>query len=340
VNPLQRQPLRAVAQGVGVMALIALLGVAVNGVVPTVSGVIVAIVIGMAVRNTVGLGYALRGVVAVASKRGLQAGIILLGAGLSVADVVHTGAHTFLAILLLVVTTLAIVGLLAHRLGIPRNLAVLLAAGTAICGATAILALAPLVRARASEVSFSIATITVFGTCAIAVFPLIGHALAMPENVFGIWSGMAIHETAQVIAAAFQFGDHAVETATIVKLTRTTLLVPLALALAAHATRVERAGSRRDPAATTRRSVWHVFPWFVVGFVVAALVNSLGWVPDTASGSLPSVSKALITFAMAGVGLNTDLREMRSIGTAPLLVGLIGACSMAILSLALLPWRT
>ena len=171
--------------------------------------------------------------VAVASKRALQLGIILLGTGLSVTTVLETGGQAFIAITLSALTTLAIVAALAHRFGIPSNLAVLIAAGTAICGATAIMALAPLVRARATEVSFAIAVITLFGTAAIAVYPLIGYALAMTEHAFGTWAGMAIHETAQVIAAAFQYGDAAGETATIVKLTRTTLLVPLAIALAA-----------------------------------------------------------------------------------------------------------
>ena len=326
--------------GVGLMAAIALLAFALSAAAPAISGIIAAIVIGIAIRNTVGLPPALHAVVAEASKRALQLGIILLGTGLGVTAVLETGGQAFVAITLSVLTTLAIVAALAHRFGIPRNLTILIAAGTAICGATAIMALAPLVRARATEVSFAIAVITLFGTAAIAVYPLIGHALAMSEHTFGTWAGMAIHETAQVIAAAFQYGDEAGETGTIVKLTRTTLLVPLAIALAAAAARDERRRSAHDAAGTPPHSVWRTFPWFVVGFVIAALVNSLGWLPATASAVLPSAAKALITFAMAGVGLGTDLRDARRIGPAPLAVGLIGAGVMAVVSFALLRLAT
>ena len=336
----QRQHVVAMIGGVGLMAAIALLAFAINAAAPAVSGIIAAIVIGIALRNTIGLNPALQAAVAVASKRGLQVGIILLGTGLSVSAVVETGGQAFLAIVLSVVTTLAIVAALARRFGIPRNLAVLIAAGTAICGATAIMALAPLVRARATEVSFAIAVITLFGTAAIAVYPLIGHALAMTEHAFGTWAGMAIHETAQVIAAAFQYGDAAGETATIVKLTRTTLLVPLAIALAAVTARDERRSTPDGAKGSARRSVWRTFPWFVVGFVIAALVNSLGWLPASASAVLPTVAKALITFAMAGVGMSTDLRDVRRIGPAPMTVGLIGAGVMAVVSFALLRWAS
>ena len=326
----------AIAAAVGLMALVALLAFAVTSAVPAISGIIVAIVLGIAVRNTVGLRPNLQAVVAVASKRALQVGIILLGTGLSVSAVLETGGQAFLAIALSVATTLAIVAALAHRFEIPRNLAILIAAGTAICGATAIMALAPLVRARATEVSFAIAVITLFGTAAIAIYPLIGHALTMTEHAFGTWAGMAIHETAQVIAAAFQYGDAAGETATIVKLTRTTLLVPLAIALAAVAARDERRSTADGATGTARRSVWRTFPWFVVGFVIAALVNSLGWLPSAATEHLPSAAKALITFAMAGVGLSTDLRDARRIGPAPMAVGLVGAGVMAVVSFTLL----
>jgi len=162
----------------------------------------------------------------------------------------------------------------------------------------------------------------------------------MSEHAFGTWAGMAIHETAQVLAASFQYGDEAGATATIVKLTRTTLLVPLALALAVVSARDEQRVSLRDATGITRRSVWRVFPWFVVGFVIAALVNSLGWLPGPVSTLLPAAAKALITFAMAGVGLGTDLREVRSLGAAPLTVGLVGACVMGVVSFALLGWAT
>ena len=235
-----RHPLVALLGAVGLMALIALLAAAVDAAVPAISAVIVAIVLGIAVRNTIGLAPALRPAVALTSKRALQLGIILLGTGLSVAAVLQTGGQAFVAIVLSVLVTLATVAALARRFGVPRDLAVLIAAGTAICGATAIMALAPLVRARATEVSFAIAVITLFGTGAIAAYPLLGHALAMSEHAFGTWAGMAIHETAQVIAAAFQYGDAAGETATIVKLTRTTLLVPLAIGLAVVTARDER----------------------------------------------------------------------------------------------------
>ena len=338
-TPTTRRP-AAAPTVLALMAAIAALAIAVDAAVPAISGVIVAIVLGILVRTAFGIGGAQQVTTALASKRALQLGIVLLGSGLSVADVVQTGGRSLLAIVLAVAVTLVVVAALARRFGVSRDLAVLLAAGTAICGATAIMALAPLVRARATEISFAIATITIFGTAAIAAFPLVGHALGMSEHAFGVWAGMAIHETAQVIAAGFQYGDEAGATATIVKLTRTTLLVPLALALAAGTAREERRRARSSGAPATRASLRRVFPWFILGFVAAALVNSLGWIPSGASAWLPSAAKALITFAMAGVGLNTDLRDVRRIGPAPLTVGLVGAAVMGIVSFALLGLAT
>ena len=115
--------------------------------------------------------------------------------------------------------------------------------------------------------------------------------------------------------------------------------MPLAIVLAVVTARDERWRAVDGAPDSARRAVLRTFPWFLVGFVIAALANSLGWLPSAASAVLPGAAKALLTFAMAGVGLGTDLRDVRRIGAAPMAVGLVGAGVMGVVSFVLLRWN-
>ena len=161
----------------------------------------------------------------------LPVGIVLLGARLSLADILSTGLGAIVVLIIDIVLVLTVTLALGRALGLSPKLAALIGVGTAICGNTAIVATAPVIKAEERDVSFAVATITLFGTAAVIVFPLIGHALGMSDNLFGHWAGAAVNDTSQVAATGFSYSTEAGETATIVKLTRNTLMVPVIFAV-------------------------------------------------------------------------------------------------------------
>jgi uncharacterized integral membrane protein (TIGR00698 family) len=265
----------------------------------------------------------------------LPLGILLLGARLSLADILSTGLGAIVVLVIDVVLVLAATMLLARAFGLSTRLAALIGVGTGICGNTAIAATAPVIKAEERDLSFAVATITLFGTAAVIVYPLIGHTLGMSDELFGHWVGAAVNDTSQVTAAAFGWSVDAGETATIVKLTRNTLMVPVifvvGLAFAAREARTADAAERRGWLRSARRAV----PPFLLGFLALAVANSVGLVPDALADALTQVSQVLIVMALVGVGLSTRLSALRQTGPAPFLLGLVVASLLAVVSLAL-----
>ena len=287
-----------------------------------VSAVTVALVLGILVGNT------LRPEAAAfsgAAKVAVSLAIVLVGLRVRLADVVAVGPAAVTLASLAVATGLGAAIVLGRVLRVERTLALLVAIGTGICGNTAILAAAPILRARQSHVAYAVATITAFGTLAIVAFPAVGHAFGMDDRAFGLWAGAGVHDTSQVLATAFSFSDEAGETATIVKLVRNALLVPVLLAVAVLA-------ARGTPAASRLPRV----PWFVAAFVAAAAVASLGVVPHGAVSAASEAAHALIVFGIAAIGAATDVRVLRTVGGRLLVLGFLAmaAVSAAVLAAA------
>jgi uncharacterized membrane protein YadS len=170
---------------------------------------------------------------------------------------------------------------------------------------------------------------------AVIIYPLLGHLLALSDVVYGTWAGAAIHDTSSVLAASFGFSDLAGSVATVVKLTRTLMLVPLALLFGfAHSYRRSRAGS----AGSVRVSLVKIFPWFVLWFVAAAVLNTLGLLTPSMVEISALVGKFLIVMVMVAVGLSADLKGMRQIGLRPLYLGLFASVLIAVVSMVLIRW--
>ena len=267
----------------------------------------------------------------------LPLGIVLLGARLSLSDILSTGLGAISVLVIDITLVLVVTLTLARFMGMSARLGTLIGVGTAICGNTAIIATAPVVKADDREVSFAVATITLFGTAAVIVFPLIGHALGMSDNLFGHWAGAAVNDTSQVTATAFSYSVPAGEIATIVKLTRNTLMVPVIFLVGTwFATRQagagdEEGGQRRSLRSSARKAV----PPFLLGFLALALVNSAGFIPDELADALVQLSQVFIVAALVGVGLSTKLAALRRTGPAPFLMGLVVAVMLAVVSLGL-----
>jgi uncharacterized integral membrane protein (TIGR00698 family) len=267
----------------------------------------------------------------------LPAGIVLLGARLSLADVLTTGLGALSVLVIDIVLVLTVTLLLGRALGLPPKLSALIGVGTAICGNTAIVATAPVIKAQERDVSFAVATITLFGTAAVIVFPLVGHALGMSDSLFGHWAGAAVNDTSQVAATGFSYSTAAGETATIVKLTRNTLMVPVILAVGMWFAVRQPGGADVD--AEERRSWLYsarkAVPPFLLGFLAMALLNSAGLIPSSLGDVFIRASQTLIVMALVGVGLSTKLAALRQTGLRPFLMGLFVAVMLAFVSLSL-----
>jgi uncharacterized integral membrane protein (TIGR00698 family) len=227
--------------------------------------------------------------------------------------------------------------LVGRRLGIGSDLRTLIGVGTAICGASAIAAVSPIIRARSNQIAYAISTIFLFNIVAVLAFPPLGHALGMNQQAFGLFAGTAVNDTSSVVAAASVYGHSATEHAVVIKLVRTLMIIPICLALAGL---VRRRDARADGGqAGSRLYLRTLVPWFLVGFLLMAAANSAKLVPTTAHAVLAQLSLFGITTALAAVGLSTDLAELRRTGPRPLLLGLILWVTVSVTSL-LLQWAT
>jgi uncharacterized integral membrane protein (TIGR00698 family) len=296
-----------------------------------VSEVLVAVLIGIVVANS-GLLPATSGPgLRFAVQRVLRLGIILLGARLSLFDVAQIGAGALLLVVLTMTVAFSVALLGGRVAAMPKRLALLIGVGTAVCGNSAIVATAPVIDAEEREVTFAVATITLFGTLAVFLYPLIGHALGLSAHIFGTWVGVAVNDTSQVVAASAAYSPEARDIATVVKLVRNTLMAPLIVLIAWWWGR-----QRPVEGTTVRAGVLRAFPLFVLGFLFMALLRTSGVIDRASAAPIDEVARACILVALAGVGLSTRIAQLRTIGARSFFVGFGTAVVMAGLSLAAL----
>ncbi|MGB8796314.1 MAG: YeiH family protein [Candidatus Aquilonibacter sp.] len=308
----------------GVAIVAALLGRA----APIVGAPVFAIVIGALIASARRPSPALRPGIAFASKQLLQWSIVLLGAHLSLMEIIQGGARSLPVMLgtLLIVLVLAYV--VGRALGLDRDIRRLIGIGTAICGGSAIAAVASVIEADQADIAYSLGVVFLFNVVAVLVFPALGHLMQLSQQAFGLWAGTAINDTSSVVAAAFAYGRDAGNDAVIVKLTRTTLILPIVLYYGWRRIQHARAGS----GAIDWRAI---IPWFILWFLAAAALNSFGLIPAVAQEPLQELALFTITVALAGVGLGTDIQRIRAAGVRPLMLGAILWVAIAISSLAI-----
>ncbi|MFN2635330.1 MAG: YeiH family protein [Thermoanaerobaculia bacterium] len=357
----------AAAVMVAAHALAAVLGrglLRIQGIDPAgrpspVSGIMVAILVGMLVANTAGVPRIFLPGLSFVMKKLLRLGIILVGIRLSLVDVASLGALAVPVVATIVAVALLVTTWFARRIGVSENLGTLAAASTAICGVTAALAVAPAIEADEREVAYTIANVTLFGALAMFVDPYLAHALfAGTSTSVGLFLGTGIHDTSQVMGAALSYkelfhDEAALKVATVTKLTRNLFLAAVVPLLAyRHARR--KGGSKGAPV-----RIRALFPLFVAGFVGMALLRSAGDA-SLASGGMAwglldaaawarlvktlgeTWAGAALATAMAGVGLTTRFSVFRGLGAKPLYVGALSATVVGALALLLAaivgPW--
>jgi uncharacterized integral membrane protein (TIGR00698 family) len=255
----------------------------------------------------------------------LQVSVVGLGANMNLQKVISVGLHgvgyTAAGIALAFAAGLG----LAWLLGVSRDVALLVTVGTAICGGSAIAAVAPVIRAKDQDVSISLATVFLLNSVGLLLFPLLGHALGLSQGQFGLWAALAIHDTSSVVGAAKAYGDEALQIATTVKLARALWIVPVALGIGAWRAREAKEG----PAAPKAKK-----PWFIAGFVAAAALVT--YVPALADAGhvVFLVARQLLVLTLFLIGANLSVQSLKAVGVRPVIHGVllwvvVGSASLA-----------
>ncbi len=314
---------RAIAPGLGLAVGIALVAYGISHAEPRVSALVAALLLGMVISNSVGGRAVLAPGARFAARKVLRVGIALLGLRISLDLIVNVGWRGVVVAVAAVGVTLPFSVWFGRRLGVSPALSLLIGAGCGICGAAAVVAMEPVADAKDEEAGFALATVTALGTIAMLAVPLIGtKALGLSDDDFGLWAGGSVHEVAQVVGAASGVSAAALAVATIVKLTRVVLLVPVIVVTAVVKGRA--GGKRGNPV-----------PLFVACFLGAVLIRSTGALSDSFVGHAVDVDTALLACAMAGLGLTIDIAQVRRLGGRPLALGAVASTLLAVVVLGL-----
>jgi uncharacterized integral membrane protein (TIGR00698 family) len=376
---------RAILPGLALALAVAAVATVVGQHVPLVGSAVPGAVIGAIIALIIKPGARLAPGIKYASTFLLQCSVVLLGTQLSIAEAARVGLASLPVMLGTLAVCLSAAWLYGRLLGIPRDLRTLIGVGTGICGGSAIAAVSPVIEAASTDVAYAISTIFLFNIAAVLVFPLIGHAIGMSQQSFGLFAGTAVNDTSSVVATATTYGAAAANHAIVVKLVRTLMIIPICLGLAGLTARRQRAElaarparqpelalvgaavdgsasggnagtgtgpvgictgsgtvSGETPAASASASarmsplrVLRLVPWFLIGFVVAAGLNSAGVIPSGSHASLQHVSVFLVAVALSAIGLSTNVPALRKAGPRPVLLGALLWITVAVASLGL-----
>jgi uncharacterized integral membrane protein (TIGR00698 family) len=288
------------------------------------SPMILAILIGIGFHNLIGTPYWALAGVKYSMRHILRFAVAMLGLQLTTQQLAEVGATGVLLIFAALASTFLFTKWLGRRLGVEDKLAELIAAGTSICGASAVAAVNTVTDAHDEDVAYAVACVTLFGSLSMFVYPMLPGLLHMAPRAFGLWAGSSIHEIAQVVAATFQDGKLAGEFGTIAKLARVSMLAPVVLLLA----------FRRN-AGTTQSGRKPALPLFVAAFVALVLLNSVLPPLPVLHRDAALFTSILLSLALAAMGLETDIRKLAAKGLRPLLLGALSTGFIACFSLYL-----
>ncbi len=313
--------------GLGLALGVATVATIVGSRIPLAGGPILGILIGTLI-SARKLGAKFQPGLAVAARFILQVSIVLLGAQVSLRQVLAVGFGSLPLMVGTLGACLASAAYLGRRLGIARNLRTLVGVGTGVCGASAIAAVTPVIGAADADVAFAVSTIFLFNVTAVLVFPILGHLFGLSQHSFGLLAGTAVNDMSSVVAASTTYGSVAANYAVVVKLTRTLLIIPICLCLTTIEARRDSRSATRAGTATVdfgrpRRGLGlrRFVPWFLIGFLVVTAANSAALIPTGARDPLRTLSVFLITMALSAIGIGTDMASFRRAGPRPLLLG-------------------
>lgn len=298
--------------GVFLCSIIAVIATLLGQMFPIIGGIIFSIILGIIISNAIKLPDQYQPGIKFASKKILQYAIIVMGFTLNLRVVVAMGLSSLPITLTTITAALFTCLWLGKVMNIRENIRTLIGVGTAICGGSAIAAASPIVDAKEGEVAFSLSTIFLFNIIAVFIFPVIGHTIGLSDIGFGHFAGTAINDTSSVVAAGYAYSETAGDTATIVKLVRALMIIPVCLLLVM----VQLKKSEKKAF-----SIKKVFPWFILYFFLASVVTSIINLPEAIISYIKMLSTFMISIAMAGIGLSVSIKQFRTIGIKPVLLG-------------------
>jgi uncharacterized integral membrane protein (TIGR00698 family) len=295
----------------------------------TISPLVASLVLGVLIGNTGRVPKRFAPGQKFASKKILRVGIVLLGSQLAVSEVIELGGREVLVVLLVVLLTFLGTMWLGPRIGVSRQLSLLIATGFSICGASAIAAMDGVVEADEEDVTYAIALVTLCGSLAILLLPLLRNTVGLSDPaLFGSWVGASVHDVAQVIATSSTGGDLAVHSATVVKLSRVVLLAPLVAIVSIW---VRRASSGLVAKSATTKM--NIVPMFVVGFLAMILLRTVGVFSDDVLSVLKNIEQWCLAAALVGLGSDVRIGKLVKVGGRPLLLALASWVFIAVVSL-------
>lgn len=313
-------------KGLALAFVIALVASVLGKYYKLIGSAVFAILIGILYSNWIGISESVKAGLKFSGKKLLQYSIIALGFTMSFAQVAETGLQSLSITIVTIVVSFCSALLIGKKLGLSKKLSTLIGFGTAICGGSAIAAASPVVEADEEEIALSISTIFFFNIVAVFLFPFLGRLMGMDDAMFGIWAGTAINDTSSVVAAGYSYSNAAGDIATIVKLVRALMIVPSCLLMAAI-----RVYKNRNESGKV--SIMNIIPWFILWFLLASIVSSLGIFPKAWLGSAKNISKFLMAMALAGIGTQVSFAQFKKAGIKPILTGAVAWFMVAISSL-------
>lgn len=318
--------------GLALSIVIAVIAKTIEGLLPIhiIGASVIALFIGMGI-NSFWRPEAIKPGVVFTSKKILKFAIILLGASLSVNVILSVGKLSLMVMLFTLLTCFGGGYFIGKALHLNWKLSNLISTGTGICGGSAIAAIAPVIDAEDSDIAYAMSATFLFDMAMIILFPIMGRMMGLSDMAYGLWAGTAVNDTSSVVAAGYAFSEGAGDFATMVKLTRTLSIIPTVLIFSLINLRLKR--KARADVEYNKVNIGKLFPWFIVGFIGLAAVNSLGFIPATVSAACKDMSKFLMVAALAAIGLNTSFRDMKKSGINPMIHGFIISALVVIVAI-------
>ena len=299
-------------------------------VLPNIEYVLWAILIGLVISNTIGIPAIFRRGVGT-YEFWLKTGIVLLGARFLLGDVRRLGGISLVLIAIELVLALTFMTYLGRAFQLKPKLITLLAVGSSICGVSAIIAAQGAIEADEEDSSYAIAAILLLGAASLFLFPLIGHALHLSDHAYGLWTGLAVDNTAEATAAGALYSDAAGKIAVLAKTCRNATIGFIVLGYAIYWASKGQAAEVQNKGAF----LWRKFPKFVLGFLLISLLATVGFFTKPQLAAVGNLSRWAFLLTFAGVGLRTNLRELSKQGARPLIVGAVGEVVIALITLGL-----
>ncbi|MFI3238706.1 MAG: YeiH family protein [Lachnospiraceae bacterium] len=352
---------KSIVPGVVVAIGIAFIAEFIEGLLPIhlIGASVIALFIGIIINSFVDT-KVLKAGLKFTSKKILKFAIILLGASLSIQTILTVGSLSLAVMCFTLLTCFGGGYFIGKALGLDWKISNLISAGTGICGGSAIAAIAPVIDAEDQEIAYAMSATFIFDMIMILAFPFMGQLLGLSDMAYGLWAGTAVNDTSSVVAAGYAYSEAAGDFATMVKLTRTLAIIPTVVVFAfvnirikrkEHATykaamaevknkgqkyevcQLDKMETTSEKSAVSKVNFLSIFPWFIVGFVALAIVNSFGVIPVEVSLGAKTLSKFLMVAALAAIGLNTNVKDMKKAGAKPMLHGFIISALVVIVAI-------